>query len=234
MTEPRRIPKLASDTRRGYLMLIVATPITLAVPFALVLLDAPVKASELAAATLFISWSFIGFFTSIVTILVFSGASHSELRRWMVATTPRDRKSRFIYLLNGGGAAGWAITGSVIAVAAVLILSFTPQFRQSPVVVVAGIAVVVGSLFMTITAYAVRYARQYATAGGIEFPGDEQPRFSDFIYLAVQVSTTFSTSDVSLTESRARNLVTANSLVSFAFNTVIVALLVSVLVGASA
>ena len=57
--------------------------------------------------------------------------------------------------------------------------------------------------------------------------------FLDFFYLAVQVATTFASADVSVTTTKARRLITANSLISFGFNTVIVALLVSVLVGAT-
>ena len=50
----------------------------------------------------------------------------------------------------------------------------------------------------------------------------------DFNYLAIQVSTTFSSSDVTIERTDARRVVSVHSLIAFAFNTIIVALLVSV------
>jgi uncharacterized membrane protein len=120
-------------------------------------------------------------------------------------------------------------------VTAVLILSFVPVYRDSATVVFSGIAVVVTSLVLTISSYAVRYAREWAgDGGGIVFPGDQEPTFMDFAYLAIQVSTTFSSSDVTIERTHARRVVSVHSLISFAFNTIIVALLVSVLVSVAA
>ena len=56
----------------------------------------------------------------------------------------------------------------------------------------------------------------------------------DFNYLAIQVSTTFSSSDVTIEHTAARRVVSVHSLIAFAFNTIIVALLVSVLVSVAA
>ena len=83
------------------------------------------------------------------------------------------------------------------------------------------------------TAYAVRYAREQAASGGVSFAKTPEPVFADYLYLAVQIATTFSSSDVTIETTRMRRLVTANSLISFTFNTVIVALLVSVLVSSA-
>lgn len=231
MTSAQAVPKLASDTRRSWVILAAAVPVSIALPFLLVLLGVDAGAPGFTIAVLFLAWAFIGFLTSILTLAVFLRAGSSELERWLAATTPRDRGARLRYFLNGGGAAGWAVTGSVIAAVAVLALSFAPG-ATSPLVIGAGVGVVVASLFMTITAYAVMYARPQVSRGGIEFAG-ERPVFLDYLYLAVQVSTTFSTSDVTMTSTTARRLVTAHSLIAFGFNTVIVALLVSVLVGSA-
>jgi uncharacterized membrane protein len=228
-----KAPWLASDIKRGYLIIAIAVPITLLVPFAIVLAGVEATRESLTIATLFISWCLIGTLATVLTFVAFGRASSDELRQQLVATTPRDRRARIVYYLNGGGAAAWAITGSVLAVTAVTILSLQRTSTTEPVIVYGGIGVVVASLFMTISAYAVRYAREYASNGGFDFAG-EKPRFGDFFYLAVQVATTFSTSDVQVTTTKARRLVTANSLISFAFNTVTVALLVSVLVSSAA
>lgn len=61
------------------------------------------------------------------------------------------------------------------------------------------------------------------------FPGRPELVRRDYFYLAVQVSTTFSTSDVELTTTEMRGTSTAQSILAFVVNTVIVALLVSAL-----
>ena len=226
----RTVPRLASDTARGYVVFGVAV-----IPAIVFGITSPTggsvdDAAVLAATGAFVIWGIMGFATGIVNQVVFGRATARELERWMRATEPRDRGARIMRFVNGGGSLSWAISGSIIAVAAVLTLSFIPEFRGSPSVVFSGLAVVVGSLFMTISSFAVRYAREQAATGAFSFAGDEEPRFSDFIYLSVQISTSFSSADVTIDRNAARRLVTTHSLVSFAFNTVIVALLVSVLV----
>ena len=233
MTKTPGVPALASDIRRGYLALGIAFSSFIVMTFVLLFTDQGFSAESYIAASFFLYWAFASLLTVLITWLVFRKASAADLKRWLLATSPKKRASHFWYALNGGGAASWAVSASFIAVAAVLVLSFNPQYRQSAFVVYTGIAVVVGSLGMTIVAYAVRYAREHAAGGGIQFPGTEEPVFMDFLYLAVQVSTTFSSSDVTITDTATRRLITANSLISFTFNTVIVALLVAVLVTAS-
>ncbi len=90
-------------------------------------------------------------------------------------------------------------------------------------------AVVMMSWLVTMVAYAVHYARIAATVGGLTFPGDEGVVFWDCVYLATQVQTTFSSSDVTIETTLARRIVTGHTLVAFAFDTIIIALLISVL-----
>jgi len=233
MAEKRAHPRLASDVFRGYVGLISGIVPAFGIPFLFVLAPGQVDLPVMFAGTYLICWALIGFITSALTVLTFRRASGTQLVEWLRATTPKTGRARFIYLVNGGGAASWAITGSIIAVAAVLVLSFNPEFKRDPVLVWSGVAVVVASLLLTISAYAVRYAREQAASGGVTFAKTPEPVFADYFYLAVQVATTFSSSDVTIETTRMRRLVTANSLISFTFNTVIVALLVSVLVSSA-
>jgi uncharacterized membrane protein len=228
---PRTHPRLASDALRGWIPSVAMLPIVLVVPWVLVLLGADVDVSTIAVATVFIGWSLISVLTAVLTLMTFRRASSAELRRWLLETEPPKRTALLWKVANGGGATGWAVSGSLLAVMAVLILSFLPVYRESTTVVFSGIAVVVTSLALTISSYAVRYAREWASdSGGIVFPGNQEPTFMDFNYLAIQVSTTFSSSDVTIERTHARRVVSVHSLISFAFNTIIVALLVSVLV----
>lgn len=81
-------------------------------------------------------------------------------------------------------------------------------------------------------AFAVRYAHEYWQAmGGIDFPGDEKPQFSDFLYLAFTIGMTFQTSDVAFTSRLLRRVALAHALVSFLFNVVIIAAAVNLAAG---
>jgi uncharacterized membrane protein len=91
--------------------------------------------------------------------------------------------------------------------------------------------------FMVHTVFAFHYAhRFYANEasgrmhGGLEFPGGEEPQVWDFVYYSFVVGMTAQVSDVSVTTGRMRRLTLAHAIVSFLFNTVIVAIAVNVAV----
>lgn len=163
------------------------------------------------------------------TLAVFRRLDAVQLSAALKGSVPRGRASRFGAVISGT-APTIAVQWSVIAIAAVLVFTLWPGLLTDPVTVWFSVLVVASSWGVTVVAYAVHYARYDAARPGIEFPGTERGRvFRDYLYLAVQVQTTFGTSDVNLTESSARGLVTGHTLVSFAFNTVIIAMLITVL-----
>jgi uncharacterized membrane protein len=80
--------------------------------------------------------------------------------------------------------------------------------------------------------YALHYAHLYAgRQGGIEFPGDEKPGYTDFVYFSFTLGMTFQTSDVDISDRGIRNVVTAHCLVAFVFNLGILAFTINVLGG---
>lgn len=162
------------------------------------------------------------------TLRLFSRLDAPNLRRVLVATTPDSRFGMVGAMISGTGPTV-VVQWSIIAIAAVLAFTVWPSLLREPLTVWLSVAVVAASWAVTVVAYAVHYARFDAAAGGFDFPGKDERIFSDFLYLAVQVQTTFSTSDVSLTLSGPRRLVSGHTLVSFAFNTIIIAMLITVL-----
>jgi uncharacterized membrane protein len=162
------------------------------------------------------------------SVLVFRPLAPDALKRVLLASRPTGRSGRIGELLSGTGpviAAQW----SIIAIATVLIFAVWPFLLQEAITVWSAIVVVATSWLATLVAYAVHYARFDAETAGMQFPDQGGRVFGDYVYLAVQVQTTFSTSDVSLTSAAARGIVTGHTLVSFAFNTVIIAMLITVL-----
>ena len=66
--------------------------------------------------------------------------------------------------------------------------------------------------------------------GGLEFPGTERPKGWDFLYFATVIGMTAQTADTGITTTKMRRIVLLHSIVSFFFNTVIVAAAVNLAV----
>ncbi|GGI22517.1 DUF1345 domain-containing protein [Pedobacter mendelii] len=88
------------------------------------------------------------------------------------------------------------------------------------------------------TTFTMRYAHLFYgdsknKDGGLDFPGNEEPDFIDFAYFSFVIGMTFQVSDVEISSRRIRRLTLLHSIISFIFNTVIVALTINALAGLS-
>ena len=96
---------------------------------------------------------------------------------------------------------------------------------------------VVSSWMLVHTVFGLRYAHTFygdpdgpgpqAHAGGLEFPGDRLPDYMDFAYFSFVIGMTFQVSDVQITSREFRKLVLLHGMLSFGFNTVILALTIN-------
>ena len=86
------------------------------------------------------------------------------------------------------------------------------------------------------TMFAAYYAHEFhgersraarGRGGGLEFPGDHTPDYVDFLYFAFVVGTTAQTSDVEVTLRSMRFVVMLHGILSFFFNTAVIALTVN-------
>jgi uncharacterized membrane protein len=89
---------------------------------------------------------------------------------------------------------------------------------------------------LTHTSYTLRYAHLYYRdddegEGGLTFPGDNEPDDYDFAYFSFTIGMTFQVSDVVITSRQIRRAVLGHGLISFAYNTVILALALNLLFG---
>ena len=66
--------------------------------------------------------------------------------------------------------------------------------------------------------------------GGLEFPGGKRPEGSDFLYFSTVIGMTAQTADTGITTAHMRRVVLVHSILSFFFNTVIVAAAVNLAV----
>ncbi|MDT8998921.1 DUF1345 domain-containing protein [Paucibacter sp. APW11] len=79
-------------------------------------------------------------------------------------------------------------------------------------------------------AYASLYHRGDAGAHGLEFPGDTSALdYSDFLYFSITLAATSQTSDVTVSSRAMRKLVLLQALLSFVFNTGVLALTINIL-----
>ena len=90
------------------------------------------------------------------------------------------------------------------------------------------------SWLVTHILFALRYAHEYyergpgGVLGGLSFPCDTAPDYWDFCYFALVLGMTFQVSDVQITSRKLRRLATVHGVISFLFNTVIIAVTVNI------
>ncbi len=89
---------------------------------------------------------------------------------------------------------------------------------------------------MTHTAFTFRYAHLYYRedaegVGGITLPGDAPPTYFDFAYFAFTIGMCFQVSDVCVTSPQIRRAVLLHAVISFAYNSVILAFVLSLVFG---
>ena len=98
------------------------------------------------------------------------------------------------------------------------------------------LAAVVSAWLLTHTAYTLRYAHLYYRddedgEGGLEFPGKYDPDGFDFAYFSFTLGMCFQVSDVAVTSRNIRRTVLSHALLSFLFNTVVLALALNLMLG---
>jgi uncharacterized membrane protein len=103
------------------------------------------------------------------------------------------------------------------------------------------LSTVISSWALLHTVYSLRYAHAYygdsdepgvhQHAGGLLFPGDRPPNYFDFAYFSFVVGMTCQVSDVQITSRRMRRITLIHSILSFGFNTLILALLINTVSG---
>jgi len=156
-------------------------------------------------------------------------ADHGQLRR--VAAQQAESAGTVLALVS--------VASVVSLVGTVLQLSAAKLAGAEHVAlhVALGLATVLGSWLLLPTVFALTYASRYYQddqdrgGGGLQFPGADasfKPHYDDFLYFAVTIAVASQTADVAVTSVGLRRLVLRQSVLSFAFNTAILALTVNI------
>ena len=171
-----------------------------------------------------------------VTILVLLWAviftADIERIRKVAASEDLSRTVSFFFVLI-------AASASLLAVVALLRTThnLAPQMLARHIAL--SIVAVGASWLLVHTVFTLRYAHIYYDAnpdgsdvGGLDFPGhDPEPDYLDIAYFAFVLGMTAQTADVSISGRDQRRLALLHGLISFVFNTTLVALVISGVAG---
>ncbi|MGA9089541.1 MAG: DUF1345 domain-containing protein [Bradyrhizobium sp.] len=170
---------------------------------------------------LLIFWdTFVALYLLLVYIMVWrSGLSHIKRN----AVLQDD--GRFLILMM-------TALGAFASLAAI-VSELGEAHRATPELVFATLTIAL-SWAAVHTAFALHYAHDYyrgAKPGGLQFPsGDQQDHadYWDFVYFSFVIGMTAQVSDVGITDKTIRRTATAHGIISFVFNTALVALMVNI------
>jgi hypothetical protein len=189
------------------------------------------------ASTLYLLyWIVYSLVYTATTLRAFGRADGAALAQWFRESREGRRRRRLFELLTMASGPAGSISLCVAALTAVIIFAISADQRGNLLLIVLTFLVVACSWMLILISYAVHYARENSNESGLVFPGadrDGPPVFTDYVYLAAQVATTFSTSDVTVDRRAMRRTVTVHSIAAFAYNTVVIALIVSMFLGAT-
>jgi uncharacterized membrane protein len=186
--------------------------------------------------------------TAIQLILAWSGFTFAILVLvWTTILTAGPHEVKLIAKMQDSSRTitfAFVIFASFISLFAVIfllrILSDTKQ---------AGYAYHVGFLILSVilswnmihTIFAIRYTHLYYNLlaeekdsdkehkGGLIFPANDPPDYLDLVYFSYVIGMTFQVSDIQITSRRIRHLVLFHAVLSFAYNTVILALCITII-----
>ena len=133
-----------------------------------------------------------------------------------------------------------AVLASVAAIAVMLQHAKDLQGLQRNVHIVLSMLALTSAWLVIHTLFAYRYAHRYyqeemqhePDGPGLVFPGGRDPDYFDFLYHALVVGMTSQVSDVQVTSREMRHLTLVHSVLSFAFNMLVLALSINVIAGA--
>lgn len=164
------------------------------------------------------------------THLAYARTPRPELVR-IAAEQSRRRPSLLAQMLGYGGAGSWTVAGAVVAAFLTVGLARTEMFRSEPLFILLGMATVAASWFAMVYSYALRYLRLHSGGERIDFDQLEPPVFGDYLTMAFMMSTMASTLGARIRTRTGWRAAREHTVLAFVFNTVIVAMTVSLLFG---
>lgn len=166
---------------------------------------------------------------------------------WIVIITSHPREVSKIAKLQDSSRRMlfiFIITASLVSLVAIIFLLKSVKGLSETAKnehIALAISAVIVSWWLVHTVFTLKYAHMFydtsmddgtpLKVGGLEFPDTKEPDYLDFVYFAFVVGMTFQVSDVVITDRQIRRACLIHGVISFAFNTAIVALSINVISG---
>jgi uncharacterized membrane protein len=170
---------------------------------------------------LLVGWDiFAAMYLVLVFTMVFRGGL-THIRRNAVL----QDDGRFLILLM-------TALGAFASIAAI-VFELGASNRSAPGLVLATVTIAL-SWAAVHTAFSLHYAHEYyrgGKPGGLQFPSGDQHEdadYWDFVYFSFVIGMTAQVSDVGITDKIIRRTATVHGIISFVFNTALVALMVNI------
>ena len=176
---------------------------------------------------LLIAWDV---FAALYLVLVYSMMLRSDHRRVRRDAVLQD-DGRFVILMV-------AALGAFASIAAIVFELGTPH--RGALELAHATATIALSWAAVHTTFALHYAHDYyrgTTPGGLQFPSGEthdHADYWDFVYFSFVIGMTAQVSDVGITDKTIRRTATAHGIISFIYNTALLALMVNIAASAIA
>ncbi|MEO9249155.1 DUF1345 domain-containing protein [Citricoccus nitrophenolicus] len=224
-----------SDDGRLWVALLPAFPVAYAITFPALYLwgqaEERVRAPDSAAAALLfmmVFWLLYSLAYALLTLHRYrrlaSARLHEDLR-----TVSRGSTGRFLGWWRMGSTLSWSAQLAVLALTMVVAVMLIPEARALLALRILGVLAVAASWVLLVLSQTLAYARTNAQVGGIEFAGTPDPSWGDYLSLAIFVSAMLGQGDATLCGRRVRTLMRNHVLVSFGFNSMVVATLATLL-----
>ncbi|CCD94339.1 conserved membrane hypothetical protein [Bradyrhizobium sp. ORS 375] len=170
---------------------------------------------------LLISWDIFTTLYLVLVAVMMLRSEHQHIRRKAVM----QDDGRFVILLV-------TALGAFASIAAI-VFELGASKRDAPALTLALLTVSLSWAAVHAT-FALHYAHDYyrgAKPGGLQFPSgdkDEHADYWDFVYFSFIIGMTAQVSDVGITDKIIRRTATVHGIISFVYNTALVALMVNI------
>ena len=165
-----------------------------------------------------IAWDVAAALYLVTAFVVMRQASISHIRSHAVVADD----GRFAILV---------LTAAAALASLVAIIAEIGEAHRGALQITIAILTITLSWVMVHTSFALHYAHDYyrpKQPGGLKFPDEDKPDYWDFVYFSFVIGMTAQVSDVAITDRTIRRTATAHGVVSFVFNTALLALMVNI------
>ncbi|HEY2581676.1 MAG TPA: DUF1345 domain-containing protein [Mucilaginibacter sp.] len=169
------------------------------------------------------------------------------IQDWMIILISHPREVRKIAKLQDSSRTTiflFVLGSSLVSLVAIVFLLKSSKVHSGGAFhghILLAITAVIVSWWLVHTIFTLLYAHLYYDTdtdagetrmiGGLEIPGNDEPDYLDFVYFSFVIGMTFQVSDIQISSRNIRRFALLHALMSFAFNTAILALSINVISG---